>query len=117
MSEKLTDLTFMKGLVSGDNAKLAKYITMFLKATPGMLATIDKAYEEKDWETMKVTSHSLKPQLGYMGVKQLEEVIKTIEFNAGQQIHLDKMPELIAKLRLDCTTAMAELEEDLKSLS
>jgi len=117
MSEKLTDLAFMRGLVNNDNAKLAKYITMFLKATPTMLNTIDNALIVKDWETIKVTSHSLKPQLSYMGIKQLEEVIKTIEFNAGQQMNLDKMPELISKLKTDCKTAMAELEEDLKSLS
>jgi HPt (histidine-containing phosphotransfer) domain-containing protein len=117
MSEKLTDLTFMKGLVNNDNVKLAKYITMFLKATPTMLNTIDKSFEEKDWETLRVTAHSLKPQLSYMGIKQLEETIKTIEFNAGQGLNLETMPELIAKLNTDCARAILELEEDLKALS
>jgi HPt (histidine-containing phosphotransfer) domain-containing protein len=117
MNNKLTDLTFMKGLTKGDNAKLIKYINMFLKATPEMLNTIEKACQAKDWETLRVTAHSLKPQLSYMGIKQLEEVIKTIEFDAGQQIQLDKLPELISQLRTDCTKAMSELEIELSTLS
>ena len=90
---------------------------MFLKATPGLLDTIDKSLDIKDWETLRVTAHSLKPQLSYMGIKSLEETIKTIEFNAGHGLNLDTMPDLISKLRTDCNTAMVELEADLKSLS
>ncbi|MEI6817619.1 MAG: Hpt domain-containing protein [Bacteroidota bacterium] len=113
----LTDLTFLKGLTNGDAAKLTKYINMFLKATPDMLDNLDKYYAEKDWESLRVTAHSLKPQLSYMGIKSLEEAIKTIEFNAGHQMQLDKMPEMIAHLREQCVMAMKELEEALKTIS
>ncbi len=113
----LTDLTFLKGLTGGDNAKLAKYINMFLKAAPDMLSNIEKSLESKDYETLRVTAHSLKPQLSYMGIKSLEETIKTIEFNAGHQMNLDTLPELISTLQTQCMAAMTELAETLKTLS
>ena len=117
MSNKLTDLTFLNGLTGGDNVKLTKYINMFLKAAPEMLLNLEKYFNEKDWESLRVTAHSLKPQLSYMGIKQLEELIKTIEFNAGHQMQLDKMHEMIAILRETCNDAMKELEDEVKALS
>jgi HPt (histidine-containing phosphotransfer) domain-containing protein len=117
MENKLTDLTFLTDLTKGDNAKQSKYINMFLKATPDMLDKIERYFQEKDYESLRITAHSLKPQLSYMGIKSLAETIKNIEFNAAQQINLEKMPDLISELITECRKAMAELEETLKSLN
>ncbi len=117
MENKLTDLTFLKGLAGGDSSKLSKYINMFIKGTPDAMNNLEKYLAEKDYESLRVTAHSLKPQLAYMGIKSLEETIKTIEFNAGHQLNLDAMPDLIALLKTECNKAMIELEDTLKSLN
>jgi HPt (histidine-containing phosphotransfer) domain-containing protein len=117
MENKLTDLTFLRGLTGNDNVKVSKYINMFLKATPDMLNNIDKAFDEKDFESLRVTAHSLKPQLSYMGVKSLEETIKNIEFNAGHHLNLDAMPELITLLKAECSKVITELQEEFKTLN
>src|ERR1017187_9319969 len=117
MENKLTDLTFLKGLTGDDKVKLSKYINMFLKATPDMLFNIEKYYDEKDYESLRVTAHSLKPQLSYMGIKSLEETIKNIESNAGHNLNLETMPELISLLKTECNKAIAELQEVLKTLN
>ena len=111
MPEKVTDMQFLRQLTGGNNEKMQKYIGMFLDNAPKLLDNIDKGMENRDFPTVKIAAHSLKPQLSYMGVKEDVSKIFMIEQSAGSSAHFDSLPALIANLKRLCTKAFEELRQ------
>lgn len=111
MPEKVTDMQFLGQLTGGNNEKMQKYIGMFLDNAPKLLDSIDKGMENRDFPTVKIAAHSLKPQLSYMGVKEDVSKIFMIEQSAGSSAHFDSLPALIANLKRLCTKAFEELRQ------
>jgi HPt (histidine-containing phosphotransfer) domain-containing protein len=111
MPEKVTDMQFLRQLTGGNNEKMQKYIGMFLDNAPKLLDSIDKGMENRDFPTVKIAAHSLKPQLSYMGVKEDVSKIFMIEQSAGSSAHFDSLPALIANLKRLCTKAFEELRQ------
>lgn len=105
----VTDRTFLRQFTAGNAEKQQKYIGMFLENAPKLLDNIDKALIIKDYQTIKIAAHSLKPQLSYMGVKEDVSNIFLIEQSAGEKAHYESLPELITNLKRICSKAFEEL--------
>ena len=115
--EKKTNLSYMKTLTGGDNSKLIKYINLFLQEAPPEIDKMITMLNEKNWDGLRTTAHTLKPKLGYMGIKELEQDILNIEKNAEEKNNLDALPNLVEKIKNICAIAIRELEEEKKQLS
>ncbi|MFT4060967.1 MAG: ATP-binding protein [Edaphocola sp.] len=113
LPEKVTDMNFLDTFTGGKPDKQQKYISMFLANGPRLLEQIKKAMAEKDYETLRVAAHSMKPQLSYMGVKEEVSNIFLIEQSAGQTAHRENLPQLVAHLDLLCQKAFEELGQQL----
>jgi hypothetical protein len=85
---------------------------MFLDNAPKLLENIDKALVIKDYPTIKIAAHSLKPQLSYMGVKEEVSKIFMIEQSAGEAAHFGTLPILIRNLNILCSKAFSELKNN-----
>lgn len=109
LPDRVTDMQFLKQLTGGNADKMNKYIGMFLENAPKLLDNIDKAMVIKDYPTVKIAAHSLKPQLSYMGVKEDVSKIFLIEQSAGSSAHFDSLPPLIHNLKHLCKKAFEEL--------
>lgn len=110
--EKSIDLTFLNGFTGGNQEKRNKYINMFLQQGPALLNSVSKNLEEKNWQDLKVAAHSLKPQLKFMGVKELEQVVLTIETYAGNESNLEELPQLCNQLADVCKKVFDELKAE-----
>jgi CheY-like chemotaxis protein len=110
LPETVTDRMFLKQFTGGKPDKMQKYISMFLDNAPKLLASIDTAMDAKDYPSVKIAAHSLKPQLSYMGVKEEVSNILLIEQSAGSSSQQDKLPELIKLLKRVCAKAFEELK-------
>ncbi len=111
LPDKVTDMQFLKTLTGGNEEKMNKYIRMFLENAPKLLDNIDKAMAIKDYPTVKIAAHSLKPQLSYMGVKEDVSKIFMIEQSAGASAHFDALPTMIFNLKYVCKKAFEELNQ------
>jgi HPt (histidine-containing phosphotransfer) domain-containing protein len=109
LPEFVTDRNFLKQFTGGNPEKMQKYITMFMENATRLLATIDQALVNKDYATIKIAAHSLKPQLSYMGVKEEVSHIFLIEQSAGSSAHFDALPDRIKILKKVCEKAFEEL--------
>ena len=112
LPDHVTDMHFLKQLTSNNPEKQKKYIGMFLENAPKLLDSIDKALIVKDYPTIKIAAHSLKPQLSYMGVKEEISKIFLIEQSAGEAAHFDTLPQLIINLKHLCIKAFEELKRN-----
>ncbi|PQJ12210.1 hypothetical protein CJD36_000165 [Flavipsychrobacter stenotrophus] len=110
LPEHVTDRMFLKQFTGGKPDKMQKYISMFLDNAPKLLGSIDVAMEIKDYPSVKIAAHSLKPQLSYMGVKEEVSNILLIEQSAGSSSQQEKLPELIRLLKRVCAKAFEELK-------
>ncbi len=84
---------------------------MFLDNVPKLLAGIKEAFDKKDFESLRVAAHSLKPQMSYMGIKEEVSNIFLIEQSASKRIHIENMPDLISHLERVCNQSFKELGE------
>lgn len=105
----VTDLSFLKNFTGGDNEKVKKYVSMFLSRAPEQLTAIKSDLASADYSSLKVNAHSLKPQLGYMGIKSLETDIKNIEHFAESGTNTEQLPALVANVETTLQQAFQEL--------
>ena len=115
--QKLTDLTFLRNFTGGEKDKMTKYIRMFLTGAPQNISQMELHALSKDWSGVYQTAHSLKPQLGYFGAKQSEELLKQIERFSSDQMEVDRIPSMIEQFRKQYEIINSELEVELNSLS
>jgi CheY-like chemotaxis protein/HPt (histidine-containing phosphotransfer) domain-containing protein len=106
---KVTDMQFLKQFTGNKEDKINKYIGMFLENAPRLLKQIDDGVTTKDFPSVKIAAHSLKPQLSYMGVKEETSHIFLIEQTASEAGHSDRLPPLIKNLKRVCEKAFDEL--------
>ncbi len=107
----VTDMTFLNSFTGGDKQKVSKYVGMFLNLAPGQLEKMTSHLDKQEYEEVKVVAHSLKPQFNYMGIKSLEDTIKTIEDYAGHEKNVEQLPGLVAHVQQVCDSAFDELKQ------
>lgn len=107
----VTDMNFLNQLTGGNQEKRKKYVEMFLENGPKLLEKMKIALDQQDFESLKVAAHSMKPQLGYMGIKEETSNIFMIEQAAGQPAHIEHLPVLVAQLERLCVKAFQELKQ------
>ena len=112
LPDEVTDMRFLKQFTGGNSEKQQKYIGMFLENAPKLLDNIDKGMAAKDYQTVKIAAHSLKPQLSYMGVKEEISNIFLIEQAAGEAAHYDSLPKMVNNLKRLCNKAFEELRNN-----
>jgi CheY-like chemotaxis protein len=110
LPDKVTDMQFLRQFTGGNADKMNKYIGMFLENGPRLLRNVEQALETKDYASLKISAHSLKPQLSYMGVKEDVSHIFLIEQTAGESAHFERLPELVTNLKRICEKAFEELK-------
>ncbi len=112
-SNKVTDLTTLNQLSGGDSARKEKYIHLFLTMLPGQLESAQKASSDQDWPRLKNAVHTLKSQLGYMGVKKGQDLAQQIEKMADEQIQLEDIPTCMNNFVAICHQAEIELKAEI----
>ncbi|MCC6185881.1 MAG: response regulator [Chitinophagaceae bacterium] len=108
------DMNFLQQFTKGDLEKQRKYINMFLENAPKLLSQLETGLVQKDYETIKIAAHSLKPQLSYMGVTEDVSNVFLLEQNANEKAHQNLIPGLIENVTKVCLKAFEELRDYVK---
>ncbi len=93
--ERVTDLTYLKQFSGGDSERIKKYVNIYLKTAPSEVLKMANAIEVGDYHSIYRAAHGLKPQVMYMGIKSMEEMIRKIENNAKNNENLNELPNQI----------------------
>ncbi len=81
----MVDLTFLEKFTKGDSVKMKRYIVMYLTETPTIFEKINEFLQNKDWSNLAICAHSLKPQVEFMGIIELKEMLVEIENNVKNE--------------------------------
>lgn len=113
--QRVTDLSYMEKISNGDNEFMIKMIRVFINQTPGLIADFKKYFQRKDWNSMKIVMHKMRPSVVFMGMNQLDEIIRVIEDDIAGQLFIYQVPDLIKKMDKLCQLALCELEIEISN--
>ncbi len=109
--ESVIDLESLRQLSGNDDSTLKTYISLLLKNTPDELKKLEEDTQNKDWEELSKIAHKLKGTVGYMGIKQIEETIRTVENNSARKLQLEEIPLQVEEVVKYCNLGLKELEK------
>ncbi|MEY4876726.1 MAG: hypothetical protein RL708_1875 [Bacteroidota bacterium] len=112
----VTNLDFLTQFTKGDNAKIKKYIEMYLDTAKQKMEVMKTALQTKEYETLKVAAHTMKSQARYMGITTMEADIVSLEHTCTEQNNLDQLPMLVEKVNHILSQSITELSEKINSL-
>jgi len=113
-SKKHIDLTYLKELSNGSNEFIIQMITIFLKETPLAIENIEKYLNTSNWDALKAAVHKVKPSFSFMGIKELEGIVNSVEKYSETKTNLDQIPEMVSKIKTVLNAAIQELEIEKK---
>jgi len=105
----ITNLKFLNEFCNGNNDRVKKYISMYLKSTPGNIEKIEAALIAEDYPLLKIVVHSMKPHLNFMGMTKTRETAETIEAIIVSGKGLENLSMFVQSLIYDCKTSLSEL--------
>ena len=73
------NVNFLKKLFKNDKTKLNKTFNAYLKEIPIQLKTLKSSINNKDYENLKITAHSMKSTFKYIGRDDLSNIFLEIE--------------------------------------
>ncbi len=111
-TQKHIDLTYLKQLSAGSNTFIVEMIDAFFEQIPKEIENLEQHLSNKDWQSLRGTAHKIKPSIAFMGLKELEPVVKLTEEYAQNQTNLDLLPDLISTIKTVCTNAVEELKKE-----
>lgn len=111
---KHTDLTYLKELSNGSDEFVTEMLTIFIRETPEALSKMETHLQTKEWKLLRNVLHKIKPSMAFVGLKEIEQVVHDAEEYAGSETNLDKLPEMIMKIKTICTEGILELQVELK---
>lgn len=110
---KLIDLSFLETFTKGDKTKIKRYIEMYLKNTPLVVEELFSDLQKKDYESLRLKAHSIKPQAQYMGISRLKECLLQIESSIKEGNGFDQLGSLLVEAKKLNNQAMNELNQFL----
>ena len=105
----ITDLSFLKIYASNNPTLMKNFIQSFLDKTPSAIQQIEEHYASGDFHALSRSAHSLKPQLSYMGIQSVNNLIIEIEESAKNQTDTQKISSMLTTLKEILESAYAEL--------
>ncbi|MCB0587066.1 MAG: Hpt domain-containing protein [Phaeodactylibacter sp.] len=111
----MADLSFLKKFTRGDEAKMKRYIRIYLQMAPDIFTRMQANLVEEDWASLAINAHSLKPQADYMGIIALKETLEKIE-NEVKEGKTDELPRLFERAHQLHREAEAFLDAQVKQL-
>ena len=114
---KHTNLKHLKELADGSNEFIIEMISLFIEDMPGDLEKMEIYLRNKDWQALRKVAHKIKPSIMYVGLTEIESLVKETEDYAANEKNLDELPEMLMKIKQICNEAISELIIDIKQFS
>ncbi len=134
--KKCINLDYLKQLTKNNSETIAEMIEIYLEETPQLINTMKQAIDNKNWELLRITAHSIIPSFSMMGIntdfgkiaKKIQEyAIRLRDEHSGGQAHLHlnnsggqaekeltaELNELFLKIETICAQASEELKKEL----
>jgi signal transduction histidine kinase/CheY-like chemotaxis protein len=98
--------------LDGDEQLLHEIVAIFLEESPKQLADLKRAVTEANAELVERTAHSLKGELGYLGMPAVSQKAQQLE-QMGRENELDRASEVLAVFEAELSAVAANMHSTL----
>lgn len=110
----LYDLTMLRTLSGNDETFIIDMLQTFKKTNPPIVARMEDYVEKQKYEPLGREAHKMIPGVSFLGARELEKILVTIEENAKTGAEPDKMPGLVAEVKRKVDELIVCFEKDFK---
>lgn len=115
--DRITNLQYLQELSEGNKSFIEEMLTIFINSIPQSVIEMQEALRVKDWKTLNMTAHKIKPNFGFVGLKSCEQMLQRIEKNAGEMPDPVLLSELLNEVSSITEKCIIELKQELSTLS
>lgn len=108
---KVIDLNHLKELTKENEERIQKYIGIFLQNVPHDLEHLRNYYQQRDYSGFRETSHKIKGNVAYMGIRNLTELFTSAEYGNLEQLSEEEFKNIFENIEKTCMAAIDELQE------
>lgn len=103
----MIDRTKLESLLGGDEKMVLRFLDIFKTQTPEQLDQLKDSINNKNWDQVSITAHSIKNQCKYLGLDEIASLASNIEQLAEEKTQLDLLSGLVLQLKEQLTEIMA----------
>lgn len=78
----------------GDKNRLLKYLNRFQELIPNRIEKLQQALEAEDRNMIRKTVHQMSPQLQFFGIRDVETIVRRLEFEY-QSLPIEELELLV----------------------
>ncbi|MBX7140995.1 MAG: response regulator [Chitinophagales bacterium] len=109
------DLTYLRNFCDGDEARMKKYILMFLESIPPFTKKLEQAVTADDFAEIAKQVHAMKPKFVMMGMKEAYTLSIQVETDVQKSNQQHQFNPAMRRILLICCQAEKELSESLNT--
>lgn len=103
-------------VAGGDTMFVGMLLGQMTNTLPEAFANLKKHLEAQDWPQLKAAAHKTKSTFAYLGLEDMRELFKQIEYSARDEEGLDELPGKINKAVTEGEEIVVELKEIIANL-
>lgn len=111
----MVDLSFLEKFTRNNPKKMKRYISMYLDGTPKLFEDMENYLKNENWEQLKISAHSLKPQAELIGISSLFKSLVEIE-DAVKEGNYSSLKTIFINIKTIHNHSQKELKEQIKKL-
>jgi len=110
IEDNLIDLSYLRKMSNNDESFVLEMVESFVEKTPNLLEELSSSCAEKDWTNVGNLAHKLKPNLAFMGIESLKDLVLRIETDGKSGENVKELPKLVDELIHSVNEAIEELK-------
>jgi len=87
-------------------------LSAFVEQAAVDVQRLKNALAAKDWDTIYLIAHKMKPSMQFVGLDVLQPDILSLEVASKQQTNIDEVAELISTVSTIIAIAIEEIKEE-----
>lgn len=109
MADHTLDLVYLRTISDGDVDFMRDLLVTYVKTTPEALVELQDTLKEEDWYKMGRVMHKIKPSYLLLDVKEVTELVLSLEQNAKHAKNLEQIPGQVDQLVESSEDIMAKV--------
>jgi HPt (histidine-containing phosphotransfer) domain-containing protein len=108
----LYDLSALRKLSDNDEAFIIDMLQTFKRTTPPILQRMEEYVSQQKYEAAGREAHKMIPGVSFLGARQLQELLVSVEERAKSGEGLDAIPSMVAEAIRKSNELIACFEQD-----
>jgi len=110
-SEYSFDLSYLNQVFQGNQVMIKQIISMFIQQVPSYIGEMEDCVMRMELDSLHPLAHKAKSSISMLGLKDMEELILSIEHKSKNNVDINELPELVEKVSAECMDIKTQLEK------